>query len=78
MKLRVEMAPKSVKVILAWLPSCTQAPRTLGQALLAMRGSGESSHRLWVEVTRMIHGGRQRSGLMMMKPRAKQWHNCVD
>jgi hypothetical protein len=44
MALRVEMVPKSVKVLLARLPRCKQAHRTLGQALLAMRSNGECSH----------------------------------
>jgi hypothetical protein len=78
MMLGVETAPKLGKVLLARLPSCTQAPRTLGQALPVTRGSGESSHQRWAEVTRVIYSGQRRSGSMMMKPRAKQPHNRED
>jgi hypothetical protein len=38
--LRVETAPLLMKVLLARLPNCTQAPRTLGQALPVTRSSG--------------------------------------
>jgi hypothetical protein len=67
----VEMVLNWRKLLLAWLPSCTQAPRTIGKALPAMRSDKESSHLRWVGVTHMIHDGRWRIGPMMEKPEAK-------
>jgi hypothetical protein len=74
----MEMASKSMKVLLALLPSCTRAPRTLGKAWPMMRSDKESSHRWWADVTHVIHDGRRRSGPMMAKPVAKQPQRLED
>jgi hypothetical protein len=70
--LMVEMTSKSMKVLLAWLPSYTHAPRTLGKALPATRSDKESSHRWRAGVTRVIRDGWRRSGSMIMTHWAKQ------
>jgi hypothetical protein len=51
--------------------SCTQVPQTLGHALSITRSEDEGCSPVTAEVVRVIHGGGQSSGTMMMKHRAK-------
>jgi hypothetical protein len=67
----VEMAPKSVKVLLARLPNCTRAPRTLVKALPMMRSNGEGAHQRWAKISHVIHGSQRRSGPMIVTLGAK-------
>jgi hypothetical protein len=56
----------------------TQGPWTLGQALPVMRSKVEGARRQWAEVTRVIRGGRRRSGLMIIQPGANEAQGSED
>jgi hypothetical protein len=69
-----QMAPNSDRSSQTQFISCTSKPRVLEarrRSLPVTRSDRESSHRRRAEVTHVIHGGRWRSGPMIVKPGAK-------